>query len=161
MGCRHVREMLPIFGHYICVVAGQCTYNIRFTSKQAASLCRNYAVVPSVDAKVRGESAIGGLPKVALPTACRTARPGVGESGQQDVDQPAAVDPEAIMEALPEEYFEPVSQLDWETSIIWDDAAVNSADAQMTQLTLADEDNEEEEVVAPTVRGVHVLLHLA
>ena len=57
------------------------------------------------------------------------------------------VDPEDALAALPDACFDPVCQLDWERSIVWEHSAgsVSSALAQMTQLNLAEEEEVESE----------------
>jgi hypothetical protein len=50
--------------------------------------------------------------------------------------------------ALPDAYFEPVCQLDWERSVLWEPSAegsLDSAHAHMTQLSLQEEESEAEE----------------
>ncbi len=54
------------------------------------------------------------------------------------------LDPEDALAALPDACFDPVCQLDWERTIVWEHSAgsVGSALAQMTHLNLAEEEEE-------------------
>lgn len=68
-----------------------------------------------------------------------------GEALQVDRDSKSGYpDPENAVAALPEAYFEPVYQLEWEHSILWEPSA-DSAQVHFTQLNLDEEEEEESE----------------
>ncbi|CAL8462032.1 g1563 [Coccomyxa elongata] len=71
------------------------------------------------------------------------------------------VDPEDALAALPVACFDPVCQLDWERTIVWEHGAgsVGSALAQMTHLNLAEEEEDvesEAEVLSAAASPAHL-----
>jgi ribosome assembly protein YihI (activator of Der GTPase) len=50
-----------------------------------------------------------------------------------------------LLNALPDTHFDPVSQLDWEASIVWEEEALDRAESQLMRLGLVDTDNDKEE----------------
>lgn len=61
--------------------------------------------------------------------------------------KPGYVDPEDALAAMPDAWFDPVCQLDWERTIVWEHSAgsMGSALAQMIQPNLITEEEVESE----------------